>query len=49
MVAGRDDDAKIAVEKLVNLGAMDLKNNENFIWIKSHLEAIDLFQQWTQA
>ena len=47
VVAERDEDAKISVQKLINMGAMDIKNNENFILIKSHLEAIELFNEWS--
>jgi len=47
VVAGRDEDARISVQKLTNLGAMELKNNQNFILIKSHLEAIELFNEFS--
>merc|ERR1712062_28998 len=47
VVAERDEDAKISVQKLINMCAMDIKNNENFILIKSHLEAIELFNEWS--
>ena len=42
IVLSRDEDARIAVEKLIDAGAMDLKNNEKFILYKSHLEALEL-------
>ena len=48
IVLSRDDDARIAVEKLIGAGAMDLKNNEKFILYKSHLEALELFSEWSQ-
>jgi len=48
IVLSRDEDARVAVEKLVEAGAMDLKNNEKFILFKSHLEALELFSEWSQ-
>ena len=48
IVLSRDEDARIAVEKLIDAGAMDLKNNEKFILYKSHLEALELFSEWSQ-
>ena len=64
----RDDEAKRAIGKLIDAGAMGVKNNENFLlikekvqfllfqgWIehtlnlkKAHLEALDVFFEWTQ-
>jgi len=44
----RDDEAKRAIGKLIDAGAMGVKNNENFLLIKAHLEALDVFFEWTQ-
>jgi len=44
----RDDEAKRAVAKLVDVGALTCKNNANFLLIKAHLEALDIFFEWSQ-
>ena len=35
-------------QKLVDAGAMSVKNNENFLLIKAHLEALDIFFEWSR-
>ena len=35
-------------QKLVDAGAMNVKNNENFLLIKAHLEALDIFFEWSR-
>lgn len=44
----REDDAQAAVLRLIDCGADDLTNNDGFIAIKSHLEAMDIFNQWNK-
>ena len=44
----RDQEAKESIEKLIKAGAMDCPNNEHFLVIKAHLEALETFFEWHQ-
>ena len=48
IVMNREADAVLAVEKLKDCGAENVAENENFVAIRSHLEAMDIFNKWNK-
>ena len=48
IVMYREAEARAAVERLIECGAEELINNEAFLAIKSHLEAMEIFNKWNK-
>jgi len=48
IVMNRESEAVLAVEKLKECGAENVAKNENFVAIRSHLEAMDIFNKWNK-
>lgn len=44
----KDEAARIAVKKMEEAGADDIKKNEPFVAIRAHLEAMDMFSKWSR-
>ena len=48
IVMKKDEAARIAVKKMEEAGANDIKKNEPFVAIRAHLEAMDMFSKWSR-
>jgi len=48
IVMRKDEAARIAVKKMEEAGADDIKKNEPFVAIRAHLEAMDMFSKWSR-
>ena len=48
IVMNRESEAVLAVERLKECGAETVAENENFVAIRSHLEAMDIFNKWNK-
>ena len=48
IVMKNDEAARIAVKKMEDAGANEIKKNEPFLAIRAHLEAMDMFSKWSR-
>jgi len=44
----REEEAITAIERLIDCGADSLPNNDGFVAIKAHLDAMDIFNKWNR-